>query len=243
MAPDCDPAVRRFIPFSAPASVGNTRAKPSGWSRTRNSGANLPALAQLTGCLVAGSFILPPGFASGIFLFAAHSDAVPRVAPAQQSNFSVWFQKARGDYCSDVWSCRGPGLAFIEEYAYRRNWPNVSVEEWFVVFSGLALLACSYFIPSFTMCTDPVCSFCRHCCGKNGAPLAPLVQGIIGYDVPVMLSISSCWTRGNLARAEAKWQAAELIHSSGVAARDVGGNQTWSCYYGAFDEWIAEIGG
>ena len=40
---------------------------------------------------------------------------VPRMASAQQSNFSVWFQKACGDYCSDVWSCHGPGLAFIEE--------------------------------------------------------------------------------------------------------------------------------
>jgi len=58
-----------------------------------------------------------------------------------------------------------------------------------------------------------------------------------------MLSISSFWARGTLAQAEASWQAAESGYSASAALQDIGGNMTWSCYHGAFDEWVTRIGG
>ena len=136
------------------------------------------------------------------------------------------------------------GWLLSRRYAYRRNWPNVSVEEWFVVFSGLALLGLQLLYTQFyDVYLIQFVPFAVIAVGKMAPRWPRWCKGLSAMMCLVMLSISSCWTRGTLAQAEAKWQAAELIHSSGVTARDVGGNQTWSCYYGAFDEWIAEIGG
>jgi hypothetical protein len=59
----------------------------------------------------------------------------------------------------------------------------------------------------------------------------------------LMLSVSSLWSRANLANAEANWQAAEIARSAGAASQQIGGNMTWSCYHGAFDDWIAQVGG
>jgi hypothetical protein len=59
----------------------------------------------------------------------------------------------------------------------------------------------------------------------------------------VMLCVSSLWTRGNLSKAEASWQAAEIAHAAGAAPESIGGNMTWSSYHGAFDEWISHVGG
>ena len=58
----------------------------------------------------------------------------------------------------------------------------------------------------------------------------------------VMLVISSLWTRANLAHAEANWKAAEIARAAQADSRDIAGNMTWSCYNGAFDDWIAETG-
>ena len=122
--------------------------------------------------------------------------------------------------------CRGPGWLLSRRYFYKRNWPNVSVEEWFVVFSGLALfglqLLYTQFYDVYLIQFVPF-AVLRW---RKMAPRWPrwCTAATIGYDVPSLAFDLLLWTRGSLAQAEASWQAAELIHSSGVAARDVGGN-------------------
>ena len=59
----------------------------------------------------------------------------------------------------------------------------------------------------------------------------------------LMLCFSALWTRGVLAQAEASWRSADIAHATGCAPQDIGGNMTWSCYYGAFDEWLVQVGG
>jgi hypothetical protein len=60
--------------------------------------------------------------------------------------------------------------------------------------------------------------------------------------VPVIM-LASIWTRGTLVEEEAYWRAAEEIRLRGVMPSQVAGNLRWSCYHGAFDDWVAEIGG
>jgi Dolichyl-phosphate-mannose-protein mannosyltransferase len=55
--------------------------------------------------------------------------------------------------------------------------------------------------------------------------------------------VCALWTRENLSHAEARWKAAEIAGSDASDPNDVAGNMTWSCYHGAFDEWVAQIGG
>ena len=54
--------------------------------------------------------------------------------------------------------------------------------------------------------------------------------------------ICSLWTRDNLTHAEANWKAAQIASSDGADPNDIAGNMTWSCYNGAFDDWVAEVG-
>ena len=56
------------------------------------------------------------------------------------------------------------------------------------------------------------------------------------------LGISSLWIRANLSYADATWRAAEIARAAQADSRDIAGNMTWSCYNGAFDDWIAEVG-
>ncbi len=57
------------------------------------------------------------------------------------------------------------------------------------------------------------------------------------------LAASALWVRGRLAKAEAHWQAAEAARATGADLRQVWGNWEWSCYHGAFDDYLAQLGG
>jgi hypothetical protein len=46
-----------------------------------------------------------------------------------------------------------------------------------------------------------------------------------------------------LVKEEAYWRSAEEIRLGGVMPSQIAGDLRWSCYYGAFDDWVAEIGG
>lgn len=136
------------------------------------------------------------------------------------------------------------GWLLSRRYLDRRNWQDLSRAEWFVVFSGLALLGLQLLYAQFyDVYLIQFLPFAVFALGRIAPNWPHWCKAATAVMCLVMLSISSCWTRGNLAQAQASWQAAEQVHSAGVAPRDIGGNRTWSCYYGAFDEWIAEIGG
>ena len=57
-----------------------------------------------------------------------------------------------------------------------------------------------------------------------------------------MLVISAVWTRGLMEEAEAKWMAAESIHTAGVGARHIFGSREWNHYHRVYDDYMAEIG-
>ena len=52
----------------------------------------------------------------------------------------------------------------------------------------------------------------------------------------------SLWTRGMLVKEEASWRCAEEIRLQGVMPSRIAGDLRWSCYYGTFDDGVAEIG-
>jgi hypothetical protein len=60
--------------------------------------------------------------------------------------------------------------------------------------------------------------------------------------LPIIV-LASLWTRGSLVEEEAYWRTAEEIRLRGVMPSQVAGDLRWSCYHGAFDDWVAEIGG
>jgi hypothetical protein len=58
-----------------------------------------------------------------------------------------------------------------------------------------------------------------------------------------VIALASMWTRSSLAEEETYWRAAEEIRLQDVMPSRVAGDLRWSCYYGAFDDWVAEVGG
>jgi hypothetical protein len=61
-----------------------------------------------------------------------------------------------------------------------------------------------------------------------------------------VITLASLWTRGMLVEEEAYWRSAEEIRLGGVMPSQITSDprwSQWSRYYGAFDDWVAEIGG
>jgi hypothetical protein len=50
------------------------------------------------------------------------------------------------------------------------------------------------------------------------------------------------WTRGLLEEAEASWSAGEFVRKTGVQPSQIYGSWEWNSYYGAFNDYLAEIG-
>jgi len=136
------------------------------------------------------------------------------------------------------------GWLLSRRYLDRQNWQRLSTAEWFVVLSGMALLGLQLVYAQFyDVYLIQFLPFAVFALGKMAPTWPRWCKGTTATLCLVMLSVSSLWTRGTLARAEASWRAAEIARSAGAAPQEVGGNMTWSCYQGAFDEWIARIGG
>ena len=116
--------------------------------------------------------------------------------------------------------------------------------EWFLLLSGVALLSVQLlYVQFYDAYLIQFLLFAIVALGK-AFPLWPRwCKALTAVLCVVMLLGSSLWTRGILASREASWQAAELARSAGAVPQDVSGNITWSCYQGAFDEWIADVGG
>ena len=169
-------------------------------SNPTTQGRNLPALAQLTGCLVAESFTLPPGFASGDFFYLPRI-LMPYLAwllpNSQTSPFGFKKHVAITVLTSGVAVVLGWLLS--RRYACRRNWPNVSVEEWFVVFSGLALLGLQLLYTQFyDVYLIQFVPFAVIAVGKMAPRWPRWCKGLSAMMCLVMLSISSCGRAGIL---------------------------------------------
>ena len=136
------------------------------------------------------------------------------------------------------------GWLLSRRYFYSRNWQRLPSAEWFIVLSGMALLGVHLVYEQFyDVYLIQLLPFAVFALGKMMPTWPRWCRATTAALCLVMLTISSLWARGTLARAEASWQAAEIARSAGAAPQDVGGDLHWSCYYGAFDEWIAQVGG
>jgi hypothetical protein len=136
------------------------------------------------------------------------------------------------------------GWLLSRRYLDRRNWRRLPAAEWFTILSGLALLGVHLVYAQFyDVYLIQFLPFAVFALGKMAPNWPRWCQATTAGLCLVMLSISSCWARGTLAQAEASWQAADFARSAGAEPQDVGGDMHWSCYYGAFDEWMAKVGG
>jgi hypothetical protein len=136
------------------------------------------------------------------------------------------------------------GWLLSRRYLDRQNWQRLLRAEWFVVLSGMALLGVQLVYSQFyDVYLIQFLPFAVFALGKMAPTWPRWCKATTAALCLVMLSISALWARGTLARAEASWRAAEIARSAGAAPQDVGGDMHWSCYYGAFDEWMAEVGG
>jgi len=129
-------------------------------------------------------------------------------------------------------------------YLDKKNWQLLFRAEWFVVLSGMALLGVQLVYAQFyDVYLIQFLPFAVFAFGKMAPKWPGWCKAFTVVLCLVMLSLSALWTRGALAEAQASWQAAEGACAVGATLREIGGYMTWSCYYGAFDEWITEIGG
>ncbi len=136
------------------------------------------------------------------------------------------------------------GWLLSRRYLRIQNWRQISNAEWLIAFSGLALFGFQLIYAQFY--DVYLIQFIPFVLVAVGGMFprwpAGLKTAICGLSVLTLVT-SSLWTRGNLARAEANWKAADIAGSAAATPEDVGGNMTWSCYHGAFDTWVQRVGG
>jgi hypothetical protein len=119
----------------------------------------------------------------------------------------------------------------------------ISQPEWFIVVCGVVAFGLQlifvwfcdvYLIPFVPFAAFALCQMSGRWSRWSKALTAVLCL--------LALGISSLWIRANLSYADATWRAAEIARAAQADSRDIAGNMTWSCYNGAFDDWIAEVG-
>jgi len=138
----------------------------------------------------------------------------------------------------------GLGWLLSRTYLGRRGWKNRPPAECFVMLSGLTLLCLHLLYVQFNdVYLIQFVPFAVFALGQMLHIWPRWCKVSTAVSCLFMLSVSCLWSRANLANAEANWQAAEIARSAGAAPQQIGGNMTWSCYHGAFDDWIAEVGG
>ena len=119
----------------------------------------------------------------------------------------------------------------------------ISQPEWFIVLCGVAAFGLQLI---FVLFSDtyliPFVPFTAFALSQMARNWSRWLQALTAVLCLLALGISSLWTRANLAYAEANWRAAEIARAAQADSRDIAGNMTWSCYNGAFDDWVAEVG-
>ncbi|PIU60481.1 MAG: hypothetical protein COS85_23900, partial [Armatimonadetes bacterium CG07_land_8_20_14_0_80_59_28] len=69
----------------------------------------------------------------------------------------------------------------------------------------------------------------------------PWRRWVIGAHCAVLV-VSAMWVRGLLEAEEAQWLGGEHLRTQGISPQRIHGSRTWDCYYGAFNEYLAEVG-
>jgi Dolichyl-phosphate-mannose-protein mannosyltransferase len=120
----------------------------------------------------------------------------------------------------------------------------ISRPEWFVVLCAAAAagLQCVYLQlhDVYIMPFVPPTAFVLSRISANWSSRLKTLTFVLCLSAGLICSL---WTRDNLTHAEANWNAAQIASSDGADRSDIAGNMTWSCYHGAFDQWLAQTGG
>ena len=136
------------------------------------------------------------------------------------------------------------GWLIVQRFAYRRNWRATAPDESFVMLTGIAVLGLQLlYVQFWDVYLIQLIPFAIFVVAQRSQTWPRWCNILTAVLILSMLCVSALWTRGILSQAEAKWRAAERAHAAGAAPEDIGGNMTWNCYYGAFDEWISHVGG
>ena len=135
------------------------------------------------------------------------------------------------------------GWLIVQRYVERRSWRVMTPEESFMVLTGMALGLQLLYVQFWDTYTIVFIPFAVFAVAQMSHVWPRWCQASTAVLALVMLCVSSLWTRGKLSEYEASWQLAEIAHAAGAAPESIGGNMTWSTYYGAFDEWISHVGG
>ena len=140
--------------------------------------------------------------------------------------------------------CHSASWLLSRRYVANSRANVISRPEWFMVLSAAAAfgLQCIYLQlhDVYVMPFVPFTAFVLSRISGNRSRRLKTLTLAICLCAGVICSL---WTQKNLSHSEAKWKAAEIADSDAADANDIAGNVTWSCYHGAFDEWIAQIGG
>jgi 4-amino-4-deoxy-L-arabinose transferase-like glycosyltransferase len=136
------------------------------------------------------------------------------------------------------------GWLWSQALLQKRNWRRVRPESWFLLFAAVALLAVHLiYVQFYDVYLIQFLPFALLAVGYMLKTWPRYCQAVVAALCLLVLLVSSLWIRGNLAEAQANWHAAELARSAGAAPQDIAATLTWNCYNGAFDEWIASVGG
>lgn len=135
------------------------------------------------------------------------------------------------------------GWLLARRYVLALRTSVISKPEWFIVLCGVTAFGLQLI---FVLFSDtylvPFVPFTAFALSQMARNWSRWLQAFTAVLCLLALTISSLWTRANLAYAEANWRAAEIARAAQADSRDIAGNMTWSCYNGAFDDWVAEVG-
>ena len=136
------------------------------------------------------------------------------------------------------------GWLSAETLLQKRNWRSLTAPSSFLLLSGAALLAVQLiYVQFYDVYLIQFLPFAVLAFGQMLDVWPRSCQAVVATLSLVMLLVSSLWTRGNLAEAQADWQAADMARSAGASPQRIATSVTWNCYNGAFDEWTASVGG
>ena len=120
---------------------------------------------------------------------------------------------------------------------------RISKPEWFVMLCGFAAVGLQLIFVQlhdvYIVAFVPFVAFALSQMSARWPHSSRLLTSIFCLFAVVGYSLL---TRANLSNAEANWKAAQIARAAGADPHDIAGNMTWSCYNGAFDEWVSEMG-
>jgi hypothetical protein len=110
------------------------------------------------------------------------------------------------------------GWLLLRRYLDRSQWHVLPREEWFVAMSGLALLGLQLlYVQFYDVYLIQFVPFAVLALGQMLHLWPRWCKAFTAMLCLITLVVSALWSRGNLEKAQAQWQAAEMARSTGAA--------------------------